>query len=151
MKIMFVCHGNICRSPMAEFILKDILKKEHINNVYVSSSATSFEEIGNDMYYPAKKVLDNHNISYSKRKAVHFEKSDYKSYDLIIAMDSNNIKNLMKIIGSDKDKKIHLLLEYAGSSENISDPWYTGNFEKTYNDIIKGCMGLLKYIKDFEK
>ncbi len=147
MKINFVCHGNICRSPMAEFVFKDMLNKEGINNISVSSSATSYEEISNDTHYGTKRVLDKYNIPYTKRKAVHFEKSDYKNFDLIIVMDKNNIRNLLRIIGSDKDNKVHMLLEYGNNIRDISDPWYTGNFEKTYDDIIEGCTGLLNYIK----
>lgn len=147
MKINFVCHGNICRSPMAEFVFKDMLNKEGINNISVSSSATSYEEIGNDTHYGTKRVLDKYNIPYTKRKAVHFEKSDYKNFDLIIVMDKNNIRNLLRIIGSDKDNKVHMLLEYGNNIRDISDPWYTGNFEKTYDDIVEGCTGLLNYIK----
>lgn len=132
---------------MAEFVFKDMLNKEGINNISVSSSATSYEEIGNDTHYGTKRVLDKYNIPYTKRKAVHFEKSDYKNFDLIIVMDKNNIRNLLRIIGSDKDNKVHMLLEYGNNIRDISDPWYTGNFEKTYDDIVEGCTGLLNYIK----
>lgn len=144
--IIFICHGNICRSPMAEFIFKDMLKQNNIQNISVCSAATSFEEIGNDMYPPAKRVLDAHNIIYTKRKARHFEKSEYDNYDYIIAMDGRNIKNLLNIIGKDKHNKIHLLLEYCNIQRDVDDPWYTGKFEKTYEDIYNGCKALLEHI-----
>lgn len=145
MKIMFVCHGNICRSPMAEFIFKDMAERSGMD-IEVSSSATSYEEIGNDMHYGTKKALDKHNIKYHKRQAVRLTKSDYKKYDYILAMDSRNIRNIMSIIGSDPQNKVHLLMEYSKSTRDIFDPWYTGDFEKTYEDIQKGCEGFLKYI-----
>lgn len=141
-------HTNICRSPMAEFVFRYMAEREGLNNICVSSSATSYEEIGNDIHYGTKKILDEKGIPYIRRKAVHFEKTDYKNYDYIIVMDKNNIRNLLRIIGSDKDNKVHRLLEFADSSRDISDPWYTGNFEKTYEDITEGCKGLIKYLKN---
>lgn len=143
-RILFVCHGNICRSPMAEFIMKDLVKDR--KDFYIESKATSYEEIGNSIYPSAKRVLRNHNIPFSERSAKRMEKSDYEKYDYIIIMDSNNERNIMRIIGDDKDNKVHKLLSYTGSSNDISDPWYTGEFEKCYNEIYKGCMGLLNYI-----
>lgn len=148
-KIMFVCHGNICRSPMAEFILKDMVKRQNLqNNFIICSSATSTEEIwngiGNPVYPPAKKVLEHHGINPAGKQAVQLKKSDYDKYDLFIGMDSANIKNMKRIFGSDSKCKIHKLMEYTGSTADVSDPWYTRNFEKCYNDIYKGCEALLK-------
>ena len=142
MKICFVCLGNICRSPMAEFIMKDLLKKNNINDVFVDSKATSYEEEGNDMYYLAKEKLDEKGIIYSKRKAKRLEKEDYDKYDLIIGMDDNNIRNIKNILRDDKDSKIIKLLD-----RDISDPWYTRDFEKAYNDIYEGCLILLRNIR----
>ena len=142
MKICFVCLGNICRSPMAEFIMKDLLKKNNINDVFVDSKATSYEEEGNDMYYLAKEKLDEKGIIYSRRKAKRLEKEDYDKYDLIIGMDDNNIRNIKNILRDDKDSKIIKLLD-----RDISDPWYTRDFEKAYNDIYEGCLILLRNIR----
>ena len=145
--ILFICHGNICRSPMAEFVFKDMLNKSgRTNDFYVASAATSYEEIGNRVHYGTAKILDNLNISYSHKRAVHLEKSDYKKYDYLICMDSANVRNTLRIMGDDKENKIHKLLEFAGSSRDVADPWYTGDFDITYRDILSGCKGLLKYI-----
>lgn len=143
-KILFVCHGNICRSPMAEFIMKELVKDR--NDFYIESKATSYEEIGNTIYPSAKRVLRNHNIPFSERSATRMEKSDYDKFDYIIIMDSNNERNIKRIIGEDNNNKVHKLLFYIGSTNDISDPWYTGEFEKCYNEIYEGCKGLLKYI-----
>lgn len=142
LKIMFVCHGNICRSPMAEFVMKDMLIKSGIKDVQISSSATSYEEIGNDIHYGTKKILDKYNIKYTKRQAVRLKKTDYEHNNLIIAMDKTNIRNIMNIIGSDPLGKVRLLLV----NRDISDPWYTGDFDKTYKDVTEGCKKLLKEI-----
>lgn len=139
---MFVCHGNICRSPMAEFVMKDMLIKSGIKDVQISSSATSYEEIGNDIHYGTKKILDKYNIKYTKRQAVRLKKTDYEHNNLIIAMDKTNIRNIMNIIGSDPLGKVRLLLV----NRDISDPWYTGDFDKTYKDVTEGCKKLLKEI-----
>ena len=135
-KVNFVCHGNICRSPMAEFILKKMAKDRGID-ISVSSSATSYEEIGNDIHPGTKRVLTAHSIPFSKRGATHFEKEDYKNNDFILCMDSYNIKNLKRIIGADS---------YGKNTRDISDPWYTGNFDLTYDDIVEGCEGFLDYL-----
>ena len=134
-KVNFVCHGNICRSPMAEFILKKMAKDRGID-ISVSSSATSYEEIGNDIHPGTKRVLTAHSIPFSKRGATHFEKEDYKNNDYILCMDSYNIKNLKRIIGSDPENKVHLLLEYGKNTRDISDPWYTGNFDLSYQRAL---------------
>ena len=147
-KIMFVCHGNICRSPMAEFIFKDLLEKRGLTDkYYVSSSATSTEEIwngiGNPVYPPAKAELKRHGISCDGKRAVQVTRSDYVNYDLLVVMDSNNMRNIMRIIGSDPDKKVHKLLKFANIDRDVSDPWYSGDFTTCYNDIFLGCTALL--------
>ena len=145
-KIMFVCHGNICRSPMAEFVMKFLANKYNLDNLYISSSATSYEEVGNDIHSGTKRVLDKHHIPYSKRSATVLTKNDYKSFDYIIAMDRYNVKNITRIIGSDRENKVFLLSQFAGSDRDIADPWYTGNFDLTFEDILKGCEGLIKHL-----
>ncbi len=147
-KIMFVCHGNICRSPMAEFIFKDLLEKRGLTEkYYVSSSATSTEEIwngiGNPVYPPAKAELKKHGISCDGKRAVQVTREDYVNYDLLVVMDSNNMRNIMRIIGSDPDKKVHKLLKFAKVDRDVSDPWYSGDFTTCYNDILLGCTALL--------
>ena len=149
--IMFVCHGNICRSPMAEFIFKDMVKKKGLDSDFVvTSSATSTEEIwngvGNPVYPPAKEILNLHNIDCNGKRAVQIKKSDYDKYDLLIPMDSNNVRNMSKILKGDPNNKIHKLMSYAGSDRDVSDPWYTRDFEKCYNDIYTGCKALLEYL-----
>ena len=147
-RILFVCHGNICRSPMAEFILKDMVAKRKIShNFHIESSATSREEIGNDIHYGTKNKLKKVGVPFTPRKATQITKSDYDKYDFILCMDNNNIRNLSRIIPNDKDNKIKLLLDFSDNPRNIADPWYTGNFEDTYNDIIEGCEALLNYIE----
>ena len=145
-KIMFVCHGNICRSPMAEFVLKDMVKKRGISEQFlIASSATSREEIGNPVRRGTKKKLSEYNISTDNKVAVQFTKEDYHHYDYIIVMDSYNIINLMHIVGEDAAGKIYKLLDFADGGD-IADPWYTGNFDDTYRDVAKGCEGLLKHL-----
>lgn len=146
-RIMFVCHGNICRSPMAEFIMKDLLKKENIDGVSVCSSATSTEETGNPVYPPAKAELARHGIGCAGKYAVQIKKIDYDKYDLFLVMDSNNVRNIMRIFGDDPKGKAHKLLEYADRTGDIADPWYSGRFDEAYADICEGCRGLLNYVK----
>jgi len=148
MNIMFVCHGNICRSTMAEFVFKDIVRKKGLEDVfYIASSATSREEIGNDIHPGTRRKLTEVGVPFTRRRAVQMTKADYAKYDLLIGMDSANIRNMMRIIGSDPENKVHLLLEYAGLSRGIADPWYTGNFEDTYADVRMGCDALFEYLK----
>lgn len=148
-KIMFVCHGNICRSPMAEFILKNMVKKKGLQeNFAICSSATSTEEIwngvGNPVYPPARAVLESHGIDPAGKRAVQLNKSDYEKYDLFIGMDSANVRNMRRIFGGDSKGKIHKLMEYTHSTADVSDPWYARDFDRCYNDIYKGCKALLK-------
>lgn len=151
-RIMFVCHGNICRSPMAEFIMKDIIKKNHRENDYfIASSATSTEEIfmgrGNPIYPPAKEVLKRNGIPFIEHYATLLKYSDYSNFDLIIAMDSYNIRNIMYIIRNDNESKVHKLLEYDGSNDDVSDPWYTRDFDRAFNDIKRGCIALFESLE----
>lgn len=155
-KVLFICHGNICRSPMAEFILKDMVQKRGIADQFeIASVATSTEEIwngiGNPVYPPAKKELAKHGISCEGKRAVQLKASDYDAYDYLIGMDSMNIKNMERMTGHARGGKMKLLLEYAGMKESISDPWYTGNFAKTYDDIQKGCKAFLDWLLEQEE
>ena len=148
-KIMFVCHGNICRSPMAEFILKDMVQQSGLADEFeIASSATSTEEIwngiGNPVYPPAKDILSRHGISCEGKRAVQLKKSDYEKYDYLICMDSWNITNALRILGSDKDNKLSLLMDWTDRPGNVADPWYSGDFETAYNDIFDGCKCLLE-------
>ena len=146
-KILFVCHGNICRSPMAEFILKDMVAKKGIADKFlIASSATSREEIGNPVYPPARERLLRSGISPEGKRAVQVTKQDYENYDLLICMDKNNLRNITRIISTDPQNKIKLLMDYAGEHRDVADPWYTGDFEVTYVDIEKGCKALLKHL-----
>ena len=146
-RILFICLGNICRSPMAEFVFKDILEKAGIGDkFYVASAATSYEEIGNPVHHGTAKILDELGISYSGKRAIHLEKSDYEKYDYLVCMDSQNVRDTMRIVGNDPKKKIHKLLEFADSERDVADPWYTGNFDITYEDVLNGCNGLLRCI-----
>ncbi|MBE6872690.1 MAG: low molecular weight phosphotyrosine protein phosphatase [Ruminococcus albus] len=151
-KIMFICHGNICRSPMAEFVMKDLVKKAGLENEFViASSAVSAEELGNHVYPPAKKVLEEHGISVGDKHAELLTRRDYDIYDLLIAMDTSNLRNIDRIIRSDPEGKVHLLMSYAGKSASVADPWYTGDFETAYNDIREGCEGLLRSLTQGRK
>lgn len=148
-KILFICHGNICRSPMAEFVMKDMVKRQGLaDQFYIASAATSTEEIGNPVHYGTRNKLAQVGISTAGKYAVRMERRDYQEYDYIVGMDRWNYKNMLRISGNkDKDKKISLLLDYTDHPRDVADPWYTGDFEKTYEDIMAGCKGLLEHIQ----
>lgn len=151
-KLMFVCHGNICRSPMAEFIFKDLIKKQNLTHKFTAaSSATSTEEIwgdiGNPVYPPARDELAKHGISCDGKRAVQLKKSDYVKCDLFIAMDDMNVRNIIRIFGSDPDSKVHKLMDYTQRKGNVADPWYSRRFDVAYSDIHDGCVGLLEFLK----
>lgn len=148
-KVLFVCHGNICRSPMAEFVFKDMVKKEGLEKEFlIASAATSTEEIGNGVHYGTKQKLALYNISCAGKKAVQMKKADYEKYDYLLGMDNANIRNMNRIANSDNEHKIKRLLDYSNAPRDIADPWYTGNFDKTYDDVVEGCTALLTYIKE---
>ncbi|MFL0248198.1 low molecular weight protein-tyrosine-phosphatase [Candidatus Clostridium stratigraminis] len=146
-RIMFVCHGNICRSPMAEFVFRHMVEEKSISDkFYIASSATSREEIGNSVHKGTKNKLSEVGISCKGKTAVQLTKKDYDMYDYIICMESYNIKNVLRIVGDDNEGKIYRLLDFSTSTRDIADPWYTGDFEETYKDITEGCTSLLNYI-----
>lgn len=144
-KILFVCHGNICRSTMAESVLTHMVKQRHIDHLFeINSSATSREEIGNPPHHGTVNKLRQVGIPLIPHRAVQMTKADYEKYDYLIGMDDWNIRNMLRIAGGDPDHKIRKLLSFAGSARDIADPWYTGNFDETYDDIIEGCEAFLR-------
>ncbi len=146
-KILFVCHGNICRSPLAEFIMKELVKEKGIaEDFYIASAATSTEEIGIPIYPPVRRILDKKGINYSGKTAIQVKKSDYENFDFLICMDRNNLRNISRIIGKDNKQKVSLLLDFTDHPRDVADPWYTGDFETTLKDVENGCSGLLQYI-----
>ena len=144
-RVLFVCHGNICRSPMAEFILKALAKAKGIENqYYIESAAVSTEEIGNPIYPPAKRCLTQHGIPFDNgKRARQITRADYDRFDRIICMDASNLRLLRRIIPSDPAGKIHLMMSYTGFSRDVADPWYTGDFEAAFQDILEGCEGFI--------
>ena len=147
-KILFVCHGNICRSPMAEFVMKDLVKKAGLESQFhIESAATSTEEIGNPVYPPARRKLAEHGTDCTGKTARQLTRADYNRYDLLIGMDRANLRNMNRICGGDPDSKIHLLMEFAGRPKaEVADPWYTGDFEATWQDVLEGCRGILREV-----
>ena len=145
-RILFICHGNICRSPMAEFVLKDMVRKRGMEDRFeIASAATSREEIGNPVYPPARRQLAEHGIACTGHRARQMTKEDYDRYDMIICMDDNNKRNIMRMTGGDPDNKISLLLDFTErTGQQVADPWYTGNFDATWRDVTEGCEGLLR-------
>ena len=143
-RIMFVCHGNICRSPMAEFVFKKMVAERGLSHKFViASSATSTEEIGNPVYPPARRELLSHGISPDGKYAVQLTRSDYDKYDLFVGMDSANVRNMNRLFGDDPKEKVKKLLDYLERGGDVADPWYTGDFRTTYNDVFEGCSALL--------
>ena len=145
-KVLFICHGNICRSPMAEFVMKKFVSEAGMEEKFeIASAATSTEEIGNPVYPPARRKLAEHGIDCSGKTARQVTRKDYEKYDLLIVMDHNNLRNLQRMLGQDKENKIHLLMDYTDRPGEVADPWYTGDFEQTWMDVTEGCRGLLGY------
>ena len=148
-KILFICHGNICRSPMAEFILKDMVQKRGIADRFlIASAATSTEEIGNPVHHGTRNKLAKYGISTAGKYAVQMTKRDYDKYDYLIGMDQWNLRNMKRILGRDPQRKLYLLLDFSQQPRDIADPWYTGNFDRTYEDIVEGCEAFLTYLRD---
>ena len=146
-KILFVCHGNICRSPMAEFVMKEIVKRNNVGDMFeIESCATSREEIGNGVYPPAKQKLAEHGISCKGKTARQMTKEDYERFDYIVAMDRFNLRNMTSFTNGDKYEKVSLLMDYTDKPGDVADPWYTGDFEKTWQDVTRGCEGLFAQI-----
>lgn len=143
-KILFVCHGNICRSPMAEFVMKDLVKKaDRAAEFEIASAATSTEEIGNPVYPPARRKLAEHGISCTGKTARQLTRADYDRWDLLIGMDQANLRNMRRLFPDDPEQKLHLLMDYTSRPGQVADPWYTGDFEATWRDVLEGCRGLL--------
>ena len=151
-KVLFICHGNICRSTMAQFVFQHMVNDQGLKDkFYIDSAATSREEIGNPPHYGTVNKLRQEGIPVLKHRAIQMTKQDYKEYDYIIGMDAWNIRNIMRIIGSDPEKKVSMLLDFTDRpGTEISDPWYTGNFDATYDDVLEGCTGLLEHLKNTE-
>ena len=146
-RVLFVCHGNICRSPMAEFVFKDMVEKQGLSGMfYIASAATSSEEIGNPVHWGTREKLKEHGISSRGKKAVRLIREDYDKYDYIIGMDSMNMTWMRSIIGSDSEGKLYKLMDFTDKPRDVADPWYTGNFDVTYEDILKGCEALMEYL-----
>lgn len=147
-KILFVCHGNICRSPMAEFMMKELVRQAGLEKEFhIASAATSTEEIGNPVYPPARALLAARGISCAGKTARQMQKSDYDEFDLLIGMDAQNVKNMRRICGGDDEKKIRLLLDYTDCPRDVADPWYTRDFEAAWRDISAGCRALLEDLR----
>ena len=146
-KILFICHGNICRSPMAEFVMKKMVEEAGVSHLFeIASAATSTEEIGNPVYPPARRKLAEHGICCDGKTARQITRGDYRHFNHIIAMDRNNLRNLRRVIGEDIDGKISLMMDYTDRPGDVADPWYTGDFDATWRDVEEGCQGLLRQL-----
>ena len=148
-KILFVCLGNICRSPMAEFVMKDLVERAGLAGTFsIASAATSSEEAGNPVYPPARRKLAEHGIQCAGKTSRQLRAEDYGKYDLLIGMDGRNMRNMERICGGDPEGKIHLLMDYTDRPGEVADPWYTRDFERAWQDILEGCEGLLAHLQD---
>lgn len=148
-KVLFVCLGNICRSPMAEFVFKDMVNKRRLaEKFHIESAATSRDAIGEGIYYGTKDILKEQGVPFKERKARQMTKEDYKNFDFILGMEEKNIINIMRIIGQDPQNKVHRLLDFSENPRDIVDPWYYGNFDSTYYDIEEGCNKFLEYLSN---
>lgn len=146
-KIIFLCHGNICRSPMAEYVMKDLVARKGLSDRFeITSGAVSDEEWGNPIYPPAQRKLREKGVPFGHHSAHKISKAEYDDKDMIIVMDRSNLRWLSRIVG-DLDGKVHMMMEFAGQSRDVADPWYTGDFEQTYRDVLAGCEGLLKILE----
>ena len=147
-KILFICHGNICRSPLAEFVMKELVRRAGLSDQFlIESAATSREELGNDMHYGTRTKLREMNIPFSRRAARQIRPDDYDRYDYLIAMDDENLYYMNRCWGGDPDHKIKMLLSFAGKDRDIADPWYTGNFDQTWEDVLEGCTAFLESLQ----
>lgn len=148
-KVLFICHGNICRSPMCEFIMKYLVADRGLSSdFYIASAATSTEEIGSRVHHGTAAILDRLGIDYSEKRARQMTKKDYQDYDMLIGMDDWNMRNMNRIAGGDPEGKLHLLMDFTDRPGEVADPWYTRNFEVTYRDVMDGCEGLLNYLEE---
>ena len=146
-KILFVCNGNICRSPMAEFVMKDMVRKAGLEDRFlIASKAARRDELGNDTHYGTKAKLRQMGVPFAKRRATLLDRSDYDAYDYLIGMDEENMRDMLRLFGGDPNGKIYKLLRFADEDRDVADPWYTGNFDETYEDVLKGCTALLRMI-----
>lgn len=147
--VLFICHGNICRSTMSQFVFQDMINQKGLTDqFYINSAATSREEIGNGPHYGTVNKMKQVGIPVLPHRAVQMTKKDYREYDYLIGMDEANIRNMIRIAGGDPEGKIHMLLDYSDSPRAIADPWYTGNFDVTYDDVVEGCTAFLNYLEE---
>ncbi|HEX3021621.1 MAG TPA: low molecular weight protein-tyrosine-phosphatase [Lachnospiraceae bacterium] len=151
-KLLFVCLGNICRSPMAEFVMKDIVRQRGLEDMFlIASAATSTEEIGNPVHPGTRGKLREYGISTEGKYAVQLSRKDYERYDYLIGMEQRNVTNMLRILGNDPKRKVHRLLNFSSNPRDIADPWYTGDFDRTYEDVLEGCNALLEFLLMAEK
>ncbi len=148
-KIIFLCHGNICRSPMAEYVMKDLVRKAGLTEEFeITSGAVSDEEWGNPIYPPAQRKLREKNVPFGRHSAHKISPAEFADQDIVIVMDRSNLRWLSRIVGDYSYEKVHLMMEFAGEIRDVADPWYTGDFEQTYRDVLAGCTGLIKRLTE---